>query len=29
LVGDLTTIEAVCAIDQTAREHARQIVASR
>ena len=29
LVGDLKTIEAVCAIDQTAREHARQIVASR
>ena len=29
LVGDLTTIEAVCTIDQTAREHARQIVASR
>jgi 1-deoxy-D-xylulose-5-phosphate reductoisomerase len=29
LVGDLTTIEAVCAVDQTAREHARQIVASR
>ena len=29
LVGDLTTIEAVCEIDQTAREHARQIVASR
>ena len=29
LVGDLTTIEAVCAIDLTAREHARQIVASR
>ncbi len=29
LVGDLTTIEAVCAIDQTAREHARKIVASR
>ena len=29
LIGDLTTIEAVCAIDQTAREHARQIVASR
>ncbi|MDC0650249.1 1-deoxy-D-xylulose-5-phosphate reductoisomerase [Alphaproteobacteria bacterium] len=29
LVGDLTTIEAVCAIDQTAREHARQILASR
>jgi 1-deoxy-D-xylulose-5-phosphate reductoisomerase len=29
LVGDLTTIDAVCAIDQTAREHARQIVASR
>ena len=29
LVGDLTTIEAVCAIDQTARKHARQIVASR
>ena len=29
LVGDLTTIEEVCAIDQTAREHARQIVASR
>lgn len=29
LNGDLTTIEAVCAIDQTAREHARQIVASR
>ena len=29
LVGDLTTVEAVCAIDQTAREHARQFVASR
>ena len=29
LVGDLTTIEAICAIDQTTREHARQIVASR
>lgn len=27
--GDLTTIEAVCAVDQTAREYARQIVASR
>ena len=29
LVGDLKTIEAICAIDQTAREYARQIVASR
>ena len=29
LVGDLTTIEAVCAIDQTARKYARQILASR